>query len=99
MNGVNAVGSAIDAGMPHSERNAQKAPHTDFLSVFREAFDRVNQYQIEADRLTDELIAGKVDNLHQVMIASQQANISLQFAVQVRNKVVEAYQEMMRMQV
>jgi flagellar hook-basal body complex protein FliE len=42
---------------------------------------------------------GLNDNLHQVMIASEKADIALQFTVQIRNKILEAYQEIMRMNV
>ncbi|MGB3261796.1 flagellar hook-basal body complex protein FliE, partial [Paenisporosarcina sp.] len=50
------------------------------------------------DKLTNQLVTGEVKDIHEVMIASQKASLSLQLTVQVRNKVVEAYQEVMRMQ-
>ncbi|PWU00926.1 MAG: flagellar hook-basal body complex protein FliE, partial [Bacteroidetes bacterium] len=49
--------------------------------------------------MTNKLINGDNVDLSQVMIAQQKANITLQAAVEVRNKVIDAYQEMMRMQV
>ena len=48
--------------------------------------------------MTNKLITGEVEDLHQVMIAAQKASITLDLTIQVRNKVVEAYQEIMRMQ-
>lgn len=45
------------------------------------------------------LAGGEIDNLHQVMLDLEKARVSFQLAVQVRNKALEAYQEMMRMQI
>lgn len=49
--------------------------------------------------LRDELLSGDVNNLHEVPIAMTESELTLNLAIQVRNKVVEAYQEVMRMQV
>ena len=59
----------------------------------------MNQTQIESDKLTEKLALGQDVDLHQVMIASQKASITTQLTLEVRNKAIEAYQEMMRMQV
>jgi flagellar hook-basal body complex protein FliE len=58
----------------------------------------VKAAQNESDKLTGQLVTGEVQDVHEVMIAAQKASLSLQMTVQVRNKVVEAYQEVMRMQ-
>jgi flagellar hook-basal body complex protein FliE len=70
-----------------------------FDEMLRESFRELNQLQFGADQGIQEMVVGKTDDIHSVMIAIQKAQISLQFAVQVRNKLVEAYQEIMRMQV
>ena len=64
------------------------------------AIESVNQLQNEADKLGTAYEAGddKVD-LAQVMLASQKADLSFQAMVQVRNKLISAYQEIMRMQI
>ncbi|WP_369018097.1 flagellar hook-basal body complex protein FliE [Thermatribacter velox] len=59
----------------------------------------VNALQKEADQAIQDVVLGKEENLHQAMIALEKANLALELTVQVRNKVVEAYQEIMRMQV
>jgi flagellar hook-basal body complex protein FliE len=74
-------------------------PKKSFASVLKESIDQVNNSQNEADNMTTKLINGENVDLHQVMIAQQKANITLQATLEVRNKVIEAYQEMMRMQV
>jgi flagellar hook-basal body complex protein FliE len=70
-----------------------------FASVLKDSIDQLNQSQVQADNMTTKLINGDSVDLSQVMIAQQKANITLQTAVEVRNKVIDAYQEMMRMQV
>lgn len=70
-----------------------------FGEMLKQALQDVNAAQKNSETLTNQLITGEVEDVHEVMIASQKASLSLQLTVQVRNKVVEAYQEMMRMQV
>jgi flagellar hook-basal body complex protein FliE len=70
-----------------------------FVSVLKKSLENLNETQAKSDQMTYKLAnAGNVD-LHQVMIASQKASVTLQATLEVRNKVVDAYQEMMRMQV
>jgi flagellar hook-basal body complex protein FliE len=70
-----------------------------FGKFLSDAISKVNDSQIESNKMTEALIKGDVDNLHQVMITAEKASITLQTTVEVRNKVIEAYQEIMRMQV
>lgn len=70
-----------------------------FGQIFKQALEEVSAAQNTSDKLTDKLVTGEVKDIHEVMIASQKASLSLQMTLQVRNKVVEAYQEVMRMQV
>lgn len=70
-----------------------------FGEMFKKAIQDVNAAQKESEKLTSQLVTGEVTDIHEVMIASQKASLSLQLTIQVRNKVVEAYQEVMRMQV
>jgi len=67
-----------------------------FLS---EALGEVNKLQSDAANAGVRLAAGKIEDISEVVIASEKATIALQLTMQVRNKVVEAYQEVMRMQV
>lgn len=70
-----------------------------FEKVFSEAINNVQTQQTQSTELTKKLATGEINDLHQVMIAAAKADVSLQFVIQVRNKVVDAYQEIMRMQV
>jgi len=86
---------AAAAGMSDGQTDLVSA----FGGVLEQALDTVNDMQTRADRLTEKLAAGEVRDIHQVMIAVEQVNIALQLTMQVRNKVIESYQEIMRMQV
>jgi flagellar hook-basal body complex protein FliE len=68
-----------------------------FGQLLKKTIEEVNQTQVHSDRMTEKLVRGENVDLHQVMIASQKASITLQTTMEVRNKVVEAYQEIMRM--
>ncbi|MEK4253061.1 flagellar hook-basal body complex protein FliE [Ureibacillus sp. FSL K6-0165] len=70
-----------------------------FANTLKEAIDKVNDYQVQSDELTNKLIHGENVELHDVMIAAQKASITLNATVEIRNKVIEAYQEVMRMTV
>ncbi|HAN09872.1 MAG TPA: flagellar hook-basal body complex protein FliE [Clostridiales bacterium] len=56
------------------------------------------QLQSAADATTNDFITGKIDNIHQVLIANEKASVALQFTVELRNKAIEAYKEIMRLQ-
>lgn len=72
---------------------------TGFEEALKKAVGQVNGLQVESDRAVESLHTGGTKNLHEVMIAMEKADISLRLMVQMRNKAVEAYQEIMRMQV
>ncbi len=63
------------------------------------AIDQVDQAQTEASNQVESFIAGEQENLHEVMIKLNQAKTSFQLMVEVRNKMMEAYQELFRMQI
>lgn len=70
---------------------------TNFSQLLKNSIEEVNKTQVQSDQLTEKLVRGENVDLHQVMIASQKASITLQTTMEVRNKVIEAYQEIMRM--
>jgi flagellar hook-basal body complex protein FliE len=74
-------------------------PATGFSAFLGEMIDKVNSSQMSSDKAIQQLVTGETKSLHEVMIAMEKASISFQFVSQVRNKAVEAYQEIMRMPV
>lgn len=83
----------------------QAAPKTqgdgqDFGNMLMDALKQVNSSQANAANLKDQFLAGQSGvEIHDVMIASETASLALQLTMQVRNKALEAYQELSRMQV
>jgi flagellar hook-basal body complex protein FliE len=70
-----------------------------FAGVLKSSLAEVNQLQQKADAAITALATGDKASLHDTMIAMEQADVSFRLMMQVRNKIVEAYQEIMRMQV
>ncbi|WP_208592481.1 flagellar hook-basal body complex protein FliE [Gracilibacillus suaedae] len=70
-----------------------------FADSFKQAIDNINKAQHESDQKTQALAKGEIDDLHDVMITAQKASVMLQTGVQVQKKMVDAYNEVMRMQV
>lgn len=75
------------------------APAEGFGKFLGEMIEKVNSSQQQSDKAVQQLITGETKSLHEVMIAMEKASVSFQFINQVRNKAVEAYQEIMRMPV
>lgn len=74
-------------------------PSASFTQAMKKAVGEVNNLQNDADKMAVNLASGDVEDVHKAMIAMQKAKLALDFTIQVRNKVIEAYQEIMRMQV
>lgn len=70
-----------------------------FADTLKDAVQNVNEQQKIADVKMQEIATGKNHNIPEVMIAAEKADISLKLMVQVRNKIIEAYQDIMKMQV
>ena len=70
-----------------------------FADFLKDAVSEVNDMQISAEKSNNMLASGQVENLHQVMIETEKADIALQYTIQVRNKIMDAYNEIMRMQI
>ncbi|MDS9470577.1 flagellar hook-basal body complex protein FliE [Sporosarcina pasteurii] len=93
---------APTATLPGVQNNAKPTSYEaqqSFGSFLKEAINNTNVQQINSDLLTRKLVQGEHVDLHEVMIAAQKASITLNATMEVRNKVVEAYQEIIRMPV
>lgn len=93
INGLSYTNNLSEQIKPGSTAN--KLPFSDFL---REAFDTISE-QESTNRVNNRsLMMGQMDNLHGIMIDAEKADLTLQFTMQIRNKLIEAYQEIMRLQ-
>ena len=87
--GMNAPG--VNAG--------SEAKGGSFFDALQNSMEEVNKNQLEADSSIKDLIAGKTKNISETMLQLQKADLSLKTMMQVRNKILEAYKEIMKMQV
>ena len=87
----------------HNQGMAAPTPGPEGASSFgellRNSVDQVNQYQHQSDMAINELVAGRSKNIHETMLTIERADTSLKLMTQVRNKILDAYREIMRMQV
>jgi len=92
--------SALAGAAGKSPQAANAAGGADFSQALKSAIDQVSQAQQSAQQMTQDFATGNSNvNLQDVMINLQKANLSFQQMVQVRNKLVTAYQNIMNMQV
>lgn len=77
----------------------EAAAGTNFLGSLKDAISSINDAQMGASQAVEALVTGQSNNIHQTMVALQQADVSFQLMMQVRNKLVTAYEEIQRMQI
>lgn len=85
--------------LPKAEKNDESKVFGDMYKAAINLIDETNQLQKNADQTSIDFALGKADSIHDVMIAQEKANIALQYTVQIRNSILDAYNEIMRMQV
>lgn len=103
MNIINMMNS-IEAFNPATKvdfsSNQQVSKEQNFVAELKMALDKISQTQIEASKQAKAFEMGEPNvSLNEVMVNMQKSSVSLQFGVQVRNKLVAAYQEIMNMNV
>ena len=81
------------------QTQAKEKGGTAFGELLKDAISTVNELQKQSDQEIQKLMTGESQDLHGTVIAMQKADLSFQMMMQVRNKIVQAYQEIMRMQV
>ena len=79
--------------------SATNSPDKSFGKMLMDALEDVNDLQQKTSQASTDLATGKIEDISQVVIAAEKAAVALQLTIQVRNKMLESYQEMMRMQV
>lgn len=97
VNGLNVVSSISNTSF--SNTNKTSSIEGSFANFLKEALTKVSDLEKESTALTEAFAAGITDNIHQVLIAAEKAEVALQFTMQIRNKIMDAYNEIMNMQV
>lgn len=95
---IGAIGAADASNAARSQASADARP-AGFMQVFEQQLSSVSRDVSVAESSLQRLAAGEPVELHDVMIALETARIGVQTMVQVRNRMVEAYQDLMRMQI
>jgi len=96
------ITDASKAGMPvapEAPQATRAAEGVGFGGMLDKFVNEVNSKQLDSTQAVNDLLAGKEIPLHQVMITMQEAGVAFQLMVEVRNKLLEGYQELMRMQI
>ncbi len=78
---------------------ALRGTHTSFGETLSQAISDVNALQHQAGKAVEKLVTGEAADLHEVMIAAEKAKTSFDLLMEIRNKTIDVYREIMRMQV
>ncbi|MCK9240723.1 flagellar hook-basal body complex protein FliE [Desulfocurvus sp.] len=93
--GLRRTGSGQATFITDEARKSQKSTFTDTM---RDSLSKVNELQSEKSGMVEEFASGERQNVHELMISLQKAGLAMRMTSAVRNKVLEAYKELSRMQ-
>ena len=96
---LKALGGIGAPGSLDVKKTSAEGESVSFADTLSESLAKVNDLQKEADKAIEDFATGKTRNIHETMIAVNKADLAFRLTMQVRNKIVEAYQEVMRTQV
>ena len=94
ISGVNNLGQNLGVSGTTSPASEGK---TDFGQTLQETMKKVEDLQTEAEKQVEGMVSGKSADVHSAMIAVEKADLSFQLMMQVRNKIVDAYQQISQM--
>ena len=97
MNEINSIGPVRQNGTPEkvSAQQPQKSGPS-FKDTLQGFLSDVNTMQVKADESIEKMAAGEITDVHQVMSTVEEANVAFNMMMEIRNKVMDAYQEVMR---
>lgn len=99
VDGINDIKGAIGKQLNSAEpQKVSKEERADFAKALKEAINSVNDVQKDADVAVEKFARGDA-SIHETMIAIEKAGVSFQLMLQVRNKIVSAYEDIMRTQI
>lgn len=96
---INGVSQPLSISSMSKPLQSPGESQANFANILKASIENVNEVGILSDIKTEALINGEIDDLHEVMIAAQKASITVETTVQIQKKVIDAYNEIMRMQV
>jgi flagellar hook-basal body complex protein FliE len=99
MDQINSIGSVQAGKLPEKAAGifAGKTSGPSFKETLNTFMKDVNDLQLKADESIEKMVAGEITDVHQVMTAAEEANTAFNMMMEIRNKVMDAYQEVQRM--
>ncbi len=95
---IKSLGS-VDPRSAYGVARTAPEPKASFADQLSKAVSQVQDLQVRREEMVDEMVTGRVTEVHDVMIAAKESQLAFELLVEVRNKLLEGYQELMRMQV
>ncbi len=95
---IKALGS-IDPRSAYGVGNATGAPQTSFANQLKNAMSEVQELSTRKNEMVEDMVTGRTTEVHDVMIAAKESQLAFELLMEIRNKLLESYQELMRMPV
>jgi flagellar hook-basal body complex protein FliE len=99
MDSLPIINSGIPLTLPKTSGAEVSQATKNFEDILSSTINQVNQADLNGEMAIKKLNTGEAENLHEVMIAAEEADIAIRMLVQMRNKALEAYNEIMRLQI
>lgn len=99
MESIQGLSQLPGIAQPANTESAVTKSSNAFGNMLKDMVNNTNQAQINGDKAVENLQAGNAEHLHEIMISAEEAEISLKMLVQMRNKALTAYEEIMRLQI
>lgn len=97
--GINPLKSTASAQTKTSSNLGATEFTAQFGTFLNDALSKINDQKVTVEKLNDQFAAGELTDVHKLLIASEKASLGLELTVHIRNKAIEAYQEIMRTQI
>jgi flagellar hook-basal body complex protein FliE len=95
---IKALGS-VDPRSAYGAGNATGPANASFVQQLQNAIQDVEGLQVRRDEMVEDMVTGKTTEVHDVMIAAKESQLAFELLMEIRNKLLESYQELMRMPV
>ena len=87
--------SILPGGQAHKTISGEQTKS--FTEMLSDSIQEINKLQVNANQQVEKLARGEIKDVHQVMVAAQEAGLTFSMMMQIRNKIVDAYQEISKM--
>lgn len=98
---IPSVGQTATVGLPNSPSTASATAKSElpFSRLVSDMIQDTNHQHLQAQQSVRDLITGKTDNIHEVALSAANADLAFRFVMEIRDRLITSYQEVMRMQV